>query len=178
MKLLERRLLNKIAHNLRNIKLLAMDVDGVLTDGGMYYSEDNNELKKFCTRDGKGIELIRNAGIKTAILTQEETEIVKRRAKKLKIDYLYQNVHNKKEIIKEIATKEKLLLDQVAYIGDDLNDLETLKAVGFSATPSDGTMENKKVVDYICKKKGGEGCVREICELIITSEIQLKKRVK
>ena len=173
-KLLEKRLLDKLTPKVENIKLLAMDVDGVLTDGSMYYTEKGDEIKKFNTRDGKGIELIRNQGIKTAIITQEETEITKVRARKLKIDHLYQNVHDKAAAVVKIAKEENININQIAYIGDDFNDLALLKTVGFSATPADGIIENKRFVNYICRKKGGEGCVREFCEWIIKGNKQSK----
>ena len=173
-KLLEKRIIKRQLMNLEKIKLLAMDVDGVLTDGGMYYSEGVDELKKFNTSDGKGIELLRKIGIKTAIITQESTKIVERRAKKLKVDYLYQGVTNKIKIIEEIAKKEKLSLSQIAYIGDDLNDLQVLRRVGFSAMPADVFINNTNGIDYICKKKGGDGCVRELCELIIKAQTPAK----
>ena len=171
-KLLEKRIIKRQLINLEKIKLLAMDVDGVLTDGRMYYSENGDELKKFNTKDGKGIELLRQIGVKTAIVTQEKTKMVEKRAKKLKVDYLYQGVDDKIQIIKEIAEKEKLKMGQIAYIGDDLNDLPLLKKVGFSATPADGSIENKREVAYICQKNGGDGCVRELSDLIILANIR------
>lgn len=166
-KLLEKEIQNRLAPSIKKIKLLAMDIDGVFTDAGMYYSENGDELKKFNTRDGKGIELLKKAGIKTAIITQEETNIVQKRGKKLNVDYIFQNVKDKRNSVEELIQKEALKLDEIAYIGDDLNDNEILKIVGLSATPADGIIENKKVVKYICRNKGGEGCVREFCELIL-----------
>jgi N-acylneuraminate cytidylyltransferase len=149
------------------IKLFATDVDGVLTDAGMYYANNGEELKKFNTKDGKGIELLRNKGIITAIITSENTKIVERRASKLKIDILYQGVEDKLQIINEMIAKNNIKLDEVCYIGDDLNDLEVLKAVGFSCCPNDAVEKIKNVVDYVCVKKGGEGCVREVCDYLI-----------
>lgn len=152
---------------LQQIKLLATDVDGVLTDAGMYYSESGDELKKFNTKDGKGLELIRNLGIKTAIVTTENTKIVANRAKKLKIDYLFQGCLDKVTILHELSLASGFGLHEIAFIGDDLNDLDALKIVGFSATPNDACKQNKKIVDYVCSAKGGEGCVRELCEMIV-----------
>lgn len=166
-KILEKRLQQKRQKKCINVEALVMDVDGVWTDGGMYYSESGDELKKFNTRDGKGIELLRNRGIKTAIITQENTEIVANRAKKLRIDYVYQGVTDKLKAVLEIAKKMEIELKQIAYVGDDINDVEAMRAVGFSATPADGADENKRVADCICSRKGGEGCVREICDLIL-----------
>jgi YrbI family 3-deoxy-D-manno-octulosonate 8-phosphate phosphatase len=127
----------KISQNiLQRIRLFATDVDGVLTDAGMYYAESGDEWKKFNTRDGMGIKLLQRAGIITAIVTQERTKLVARRAEKLAIPELHQGVMDKLLLVSEMAVRHGLTLSQVAYIGDDINDLETLKAVGFSATRS------------------------------------------
>jgi YrbI family 3-deoxy-D-manno-octulosonate 8-phosphate phosphatase len=162
----------------RQVKLLAFDVDGVLTDAGMYYGQSGEELKKFNTRDGKGIELARNAGITTAILTSEKTAIVQNRAEKLNVDYVYQGVTDKLSVMNNLAAEVGVDLSDVAYIGDDLNDTELLGKVGLSATPSDGILENKKIVDYVCAAGGGGGCLREFVELILAGqETQVKARV-
>ena len=155
---------------LRGIKLFATDVDGVLTDGGMYYAESGDEWKKFNTRDGMGIKLLQRAGVITAIVTQERTKLVARRAEKLTIPELHQGVMDKLSLVRDMSARYGLTLSQVAYIGDDINDLETLKAVGFSATPADGMPEVAAAVDYICRKKGGEGAVREIIEMILDAQ--------
>ncbi len=155
---------------LQGIRLFATDVDGVLTDAGMYYAESGDEWKKFNTRDGMGIKLLQRAGIVTAIVTQERTKLVARRAEKLTIPELHQGVMDKLSCVREMAVRYGLTLSQVAYIGDDINDLETLKAVGFSATPADGMPKVTAVVDYICLKKGGEGAVREIIEMILDAQ--------
>lgn len=152
---------------LKRIRLFATDVDGVLTDAGMYYAESGDEWKKFNTRDGMGLKLLQKAGIITAIVTQERTKLVARRAEKLAIPELHQGVLDKLSLVCEMAARHGLTLSQVAYIGDDVNDLETLKEVGFSAAPADGMPQIAAVVDYVCQKKGGEGAVREICEMIL-----------
>lgn len=136
----------------------------------MYYSESGDEWKKFNTRDGMGIKLLQRAGIITAIVTQERTKLVARRAEKLAIPELHQGVMDKLLLVSEMAVRHGLTLSQVAYIGDDINDLETLKAVGFSATPADGMPQVAAAVDYICQKKGGEGAVREIIEMILDAQ--------
>ena len=162
---------NKVLQQtLRQIRLFATDVDGVLTDAGMYYAESGDEWKKFNTRDGMGIKLLQKAGIITAIVTQERTKLVARRAEKLAIPELHQGVMDKLSLVREMAARHGLTLSQVAYIGDDINDLETLKEVGFSATPADGMPRVAAVVDYICQKKGGEGAVREIIEMILDAQ--------
>jgi len=155
---------------LQGIRLFATDVDGVLTDAGMYYAESGDEWKKFNTRDGMGIKLLQRAGIITAIVTQERTKLVARRAEKLTIPELHQGVLDKLSLVREMAARHGLTMNQVAYIGDDINDFETLKEVGFSATPADGMPKVAAVVDYICQKKGGEGAVREIIEMILEAQ--------
>jgi YrbI family 3-deoxy-D-manno-octulosonate 8-phosphate phosphatase len=151
------------------IKLFLTDVDGVLTDAGMYYSAAGDEMKKFNTKDGKGIELLRNAGVKTGIITSENTQIVSNRAKKLKVDYLYQGaVSNKLDLIKEICKEENIGLENVAYIGDDINDYEALSHVGLKACPNDAVQSTKEINDIIIlETKGGSGAVREYAELIL-----------
>ncbi len=165
---------------LRNIRLFATDVDGVLTDAGMYYSESGDEWKKFNTRDGMGIKLLQKAGLTTAIVTQERTRLVARRAKRLSMPELHQGIMDKLSVIRDMATRHGVSLRQVAYIGDDVNDLEALKAVGLSAAPADGLPQVLQIVDYVCEKRGGEGAVREIAELILQSRIgtKAKKRTK
>ena len=156
-----------LREKLAKVKLLAMDVDGVLTDAGMYYSEHGDELKKFNTRDGKGIELLRKAGIKTALITSENTQIVERRAAKLKIDELYQGVEDKAAALRQIMSKYGLTYQEVAYIGDDINDMEAMQAVGLAITVADGLPENQRIADYITQARGGEGVVREVAMLIL-----------
>lgn len=146
------------------------DVDGVLTDGGMYYSKDGEFLKKFNTRDAMGMELLLDLGIKTIMLTRENSNIVKARAKKIKVSELYSGVLNKKSLLKKILKKYNVKLDQVAYIGDDLNDLEIMKSVGFSVTPSNGIDQIKKISNYVCKLNGGDGAFRELADIIISSQ--------
>jgi 3-deoxy-D-manno-octulosonate 8-phosphate phosphatase (KDO 8-P phosphatase) len=158
---------------LSQIRLFATDVDGVLTDAGMYYGESGDEWKKFNTRDGMGIKLLQRAGIITAIVTQERTKLVARRAEKLAIPELHQGVMDKLSCLREMAARHGLTLSQVAYIGDDINDLEALKAVGFSASPADGMTQIAAAVDYVCQKKGGEGAVREIVEMILEAQGQV-----
>jgi len=136
----------------------------------MYYSESGDEWKKFNTHDGMGIKLLQRAGIITAIVTQERTKLVARRAEKLAIPELHQGVMDKLTVIREMAARHGLTLSQVAYIGDDINDLETLKEVGFSASPADGLPDIVAAVDYVCQKKGGEGAVREIIEMILEAQ--------
>jgi len=154
----------------KEIKLVLTDVDGVLTDGGMYYSENGDELKKFNTRDGMAFELLRNAGIKTGIITSENTKIVENRAKKLQLDYLVQGKREdgKLGVAKEICEKEGVSLENVAYIGDDVNCLELLANVGLAACPNDAMFAIKNIPNIIVlSKNGGDGVFREFVEKII-----------
>jgi len=159
---------------LSEVCLVATDVDGVLTDAGMYYSESGDEWKKFNTRDGMGIKLLQKAGLITAIVTQERTRLVARRAEKLAIPELHQGVMDKLSVIREMAVRHGISLQQIAYIGDDVNDIEALQAVGVSAAPADGLPQVLDVVDYVCQKNGGEGAVRELAELILRSRVEMK----
>jgi YrbI family 3-deoxy-D-manno-octulosonate 8-phosphate phosphatase len=153
-----------------NIKLVISDVDGVLTDAGMYYTEKGDELKKFNTRDGMGFQLLREAGFKTAVITSENTLLVEKRAQKLKVDFLIQGQkHNGKlQAAREIANKLDLDLSNVAYIGDDINCLELLSNVGVSACPADAVKEVKSIPGIIVlNTEGGDGVFREFAEQIL-----------
>ena len=155
------------------IKLFLTDVDGVLTDAGMYYSEKGDELKKFNTRDGMGLKLLQQAGIKTGFITTETTNIVTNRAKKLNIDYLFQGKRDggKLSVAKEICQSMGISLNEVVYIGDDINCKEILQNVGFAACPSDADEIIKSIPGiHIMTKKGGEGCVRELVDIILKKQ--------
>ena len=159
-----------LSQDKKKIKLFLSDVDGVLTDAGMYYSENGDELKKFNTHDGKGFELLRNANIKTGIITSENTKIVERRAKKLKVDFLYQGKEHggKLEAAKVICKDLGITLDEVAYIGDDVNCLELLSNVGFAACPNNAVDIIKAIPNIlVLSAKGGEGAVREFVNKIL-----------
>lgn len=161
----------------RRIRLVAMDVDGVLTDAGMYYTEQGDELKKFNTRDGMGIAQVRAAGMKTAILTGERTELVRRRGEKLRIDHVYLGVADKLTQMRALLAELGLTLDQVAYIGDDVNDYELLCHVGLAVAVRDASRLPKSVAHLVTEAKGGEGAVRELCELILEAQRELPARV-
>ncbi len=158
---------NNFENDLIRIKLFLTDVDGVLTDAGMYYSENGDELKKFSTYDGMGISFLKKENIKVGILTSENRQLNSRRAEKLGLDFLYQGVKDKLKKAIEICDKEKIDLSEVAYIGDDINDLELLKNVGIAACPANAMESVKKIPGiYLLKRSGGEGAVREFIELI------------
>jgi N-acylneuraminate cytidylyltransferase len=151
-----------------DIKLFVTDCDGVLTDGGMYYAECGDELKKFNATDGMGFELLRKNGIKTAIISSESNEILSNRAKKIKADYLFTGVKDKLPVLKDLAEKCGVDLDNIAYVGDDINDVSCIAACGFGATVPGACAGAKEAADYITKKTGGSGAVREVIDKIIS----------
>lgn len=165
----ERRKTALLTHRkaLERIRLFATDVDGVLTDGGMYYSESGEELKKFHTRDGMGIKLLQAEGIITAIITMENTKLVSRRAEKLGIAEIHQGATDKLAVLCGLAQRYRITLQEIAYMGDDINDLDALRAVGFSGAPADCVDAVRRVVHYVCRQRGGAGAVREVAELIL-----------
>lgn len=149
-------------------KLIITDIDGVWTDGGMYYDQTTSEFKKFNTSDSAGILFCKCLGIKTAIITGENTNIVERRANKLGVDYLYQGVKNKLSVAKKLTEEIGIELSEVAYIGDDLFDIELLRSVGFSGCPLNSPSYVKSEVHFITQKRGGEGAFREFVEKILS----------
>ncbi len=153
--------------DLSKIKLLLTDCDGCLTDGGMYYSEFGDEMKKFNTKDGMGFQMLREHGIKTGIVTGEERELNRRRAEKLKVDILKQGCSDKVQVVENICKELGIVWENIAYIGDDCNDLEVLKRVGFSCCPANALQYICEQVDYVTCAKGGEGVIREVAELIL-----------
>ncbi|MFA6570360.1 MAG: HAD-IIIA family hydrolase [Bacteroidota bacterium] len=155
---------------LAKIKLLVMDVDGTMTNAKVYYSKNGEELKKFSIRDGMGIELLRQGQIETAILTSESSPIVTARAKKLKIEHQIMGSRNKKKDLEDLAEKLTLLMENILYIGDDVNDLQAIKAAGVGACPADSVINVKEAADYICTEKGGKGAIREIIEKILLAQ--------
>jgi 3-deoxy-D-manno-octulosonate 8-phosphate phosphatase (KDO 8-P phosphatase) len=158
-----------LAEKAKKIRLVLTDNDGVLTDSGVYYSAEGEVMKRFSIRDGMGVERLRNIlGIETGIITGEESGSVLKRAEKLGIIYLYRGVKNKLLLLQEILTASKLSSENIAFIGDDVNDLELLNKVGLSAAPADGIDLVKNIVHYVCENKGGNGAFREFAELIIS----------
>jgi len=149
------------------IKLVITDVDGVLTDGGMYYSKNGEELKKFNTKDGMAVELLSNIGIKTIFITKEKSTIVKKRGKKVKAALILIGIKNKESHLPTITKQFKVKNSEIAYIGDDVNDLEIMKKVGFSGCPQDAVDKIQCQADYVCTKSGGYGAFREFTDVII-----------
>ena len=152
---------------LKKIKLVITDVDGVLTDGGMYYTKEGDIMKRFHARDGMGVTLLKNIGIPTIIVTKEQTEMVKRWSKRMKIKELLDGVKDKELIFNKICKKNNVIPNEIDYIGDDVNDFEILKKVGLSATPKYGIDSIKKISHHICSKDGGYGAFRQLADLIL-----------
>ena len=148
-------------------KLILTDIDGVWTDGGMYYDQTGNEWKRFHTYDGAGITLAHEHGILVGIITGEDTEIVARRAKKLKVDYLFQGAKNKLEIAKILCQQLGIGLEEVAYIGDDIADIPLLAAVGISGAPPNAITEVRQLVSYVTSVTGGEGAFLDFVNHIL-----------
>lgn len=155
-------------------KLILTDIDGVWTDGGMYYDQLGNEWKKFNTSDSAGVLWCKKMKIPVGIITGEDTDIVKRRAEKLKISILHQGISDKLTVAKTICKELQISLNDVAYIGDDIGDLELLTNVGISAAPNNAPIYIKSKVDFVTEKAGGEGAFREFVETILGEEILLK----
>lgn len=162
------------AHHLiekaKKIKLLILDVDGVLTDNRLVYSDDGIESKSFYTRDGHGMVMLQKSGIDIGIITGRKSQLVTNRMNDLKVKHVYQGVPDKLPTFIKLVEDLDLKFDEIAYIGDDILDLPILMRIGLSVTPSDGDDEVKPRVDYISKYEGGRGCVREICELIMHAQ--------
>jgi 3-deoxy-D-manno-octulosonate 8-phosphate phosphatase (KDO 8-P phosphatase) len=154
---------------LRKIRLLLLDVDGVMTDGGLYYSGKGEQIKKFNVKDGYGIVKLRRFGIPVGIITGRVSAIIERRAKELGITELHQNLHDKLGAYQSIKKKFRLHDYEIAYIGDDEPDLPVLERVGFSAAPADAVSSVLKIVDYACKCRGGQGAVREVIDMIVNA---------
>lgn len=155
------------------IRLVLTDCDGVLTDAGVYYSAKGEEMKRFSMRDGMGVERLRKlAGVDTGIMTGENSGIVAARAVKLEIRHLYLGIKDKHRELQAILLANNLQPDEVAFIGDDLNDQTVIQAVGLSACPSDAMETIKGLADYVCRQPGGHGAFREFAEFIIHAKMQ------
>ncbi|MCM8778318.1 MAG: HAD-IIIA family hydrolase [Candidatus Omnitrophica bacterium] len=168
-----------ISERAKKIKILIMDVDGVLTDGKFYYGNYGDELKAFDIQDGFGLTLLKRAGIKTIIVTAGNSRIITRRAKHLRITKVYQKAYKKLETYEKILKKFRVKDEEVCYIGDDLIDIPILKRVGFAVCVPNAREELKPLVHYITRQRGGEGAVREIAEILLKAQdkwIQVTQR--
>lgn len=155
---------------LNKIKLVVTDVDGVLTDGGLYYTQEGLVMKKFNVKDGMGMRLLRESGIKNAIITTDTSELIRIRGERLKVDHLFLGIWDKDSKLLEICEKENISPENVAFIGDDVNDTGIIGVAGFSACPNDAVDEIKNLVDIILSKNGGEGVFREFSDLLLNTK--------
>jgi 3-deoxy-D-manno-octulosonate 8-phosphate phosphatase (KDO 8-P phosphatase) len=155
----------------RAIRFLLTDCDGVLTDNGVYYSAAGEELKRFSIRDGMGVERIRKlAGVEVGIITGEHSGPVQRRAEKLAITELHLGIRDKPAVLRDILLRHGLRTDQVAFIGDDTNDVAIMSQVGLAACPADATRFARAAAHYVCPSRGGHGAFRDFVELIIAAQ--------
>lgn len=161
---------NELLSKCKKIKVVLVDVDGVLTDGGMYYTKDGDYMKRFHVRDGMGVNMLRRENIPTIIITKEKNMIIEQWASKMNIAKLYQGIIQKESLVDEICQTYGINSSQLAYIGDDVNDVALLKKVGLSATPSDGISMVRKICDYVCMSSAGNAAFRELADLILESQ--------
>lgn len=160
-----------------NIKLLIIDVDGTMTDAGIYYDEHGNELKKFCTKDAAGFFAAHRVGIEIMVLTGRECAATTRRMKEMKVEYLFQNVKDKADFLKSFMAEKGLKKQDVGYIGDDLNDIPPMSLVGYIGCPYDSCIEIKEIANYISNVKGGYGAVRDIVEHMLRESRQWENAI-
>jgi 3-deoxy-D-manno-octulosonate 8-phosphate phosphatase (KDO 8-P phosphatase) len=152
------------------IKIVLTDIDGVLTDGGLYYTDEGLVMKKFFVRDGMGAVLLKENGLEVGILSSDKSEIATARGKRLNLELVYYGVKDKRQVLDEICFLRNVKMENLAFIGDDVNDVEALKAVGLSACPKDAVESIGSIVDYVCQKEGGRGAFRELADLILNVE--------
>lgn len=150
--------------NWKKIKYLVIDVDGTMTDAGIYYDEHGNELKKFCTKDAAGFFAAKKAGIQVMVLTGRECAATTRRMTEMKVDYLVQNCKDKVHYLAEFIQKHQITREEIGYLGDDINDLSSMRLCSFVGCPADSCVEVKERADYISTVQGGHGAVRDIIE--------------
>ena len=160
------------------IKLILLDVDGTLTDGGIYHDETGNEIKKYNVKDGYAIVHASNLGIDFGIITGKKSKLVEIRANELKIKYLYQGISEKTKSLEKIINITGLKKEEIAYMGDDLNDLHIMKETGLTGAPKDAVKEVLDIVDFVSLKKGGEGAVREFIEFVLKRDSKWEQFLK
>ncbi len=164
------KLSEEFIEKLKKIKMVIMDVDGVLTDGGLYYSSDGLIIKKFNVKDGMGAVLLKQKGIICGIISTDVSPIITRRGERLKLDFTYIGIWNKKQKMLDLCDEYGIEAENVAFIGDDVNDLEIISSVGVSACPADAVDDIMERAEYICKRKGGDGAFRELAELVLKNQ--------
>ena len=167
----------EIRDKIKSIKLLATDVDGTLTDGGMYYTTKGDIMKKFHARDGMGVNLLRQKNIPTVLITKEMNSINKKWANNMNIKKVYEGILEKEKLLKTLCNQFKIKSEEICYIGDDVNDVELIKNVGLSSCPADASDTVKKESDIILKTQGGKGALREIVDLIMSVKFSKEKKI-
>ncbi len=167
----------QIRDQIKAIKLLATDVDGTLTDGGMYYTTKGDVMKKFHARDGMGVNLLKRRNIPTVLITKEMNSINKKWAKNMNIKKVYEGVREKEKLVKILCNQFKVRSGEICYIGDDVNDIELMKNIGLSACPADANYIVKKESDVILKTQGGKGALREVADLIMSVKFSKEKKI-
>ena len=165
-------------NNLSKIKYIVMDVDGTMTDAGIYYDDNGNELKKFYTKDAAGFFAAHHVGIKIIVLTGRECNAVTRRMNDMRVEYICQNVKDKKNFINSFMTEHGIDRSQIAYIGDDLNDLAAMQLTGFVACPHDACSEILAYADYISTEDGGHGAIRDVIRYLLRRRGEWDKALK
>lgn len=163
---------------LQKIKYLVIDVDGTMTDAGIYYDEQGNEWKKFCTKDAAGFFAAHQVGIKIIVLTGRECYATTRRMKEMRVDFLVQNCKDKERYLEEFISQHQIQREEIGYLGDDLNDLSSMKLCGFVGCPSDACAEVKNIADYISEVRGGYGAVRNIIEFLLTERNEWEECIR
>lgn len=159
-----------IAARLAAVKLLVMDVDGVLTDGGLYYTERGDEVKRFDVRDGQGLVLLRQAGVLTAVITRRRSEIVERRADELGIVEVHQGATDKRAVLEALLARRGLAASDTAYVGDDVGDLPAMALVGIPIAVADAVSPVRHAAVYVTRARPGHGAIRELCDLILSAK--------
>lgn len=162
-----------IIKKILQVKVVITDVDGVLTDGGLYYTDDGLTLKRFNVKDGMGVRKLSDNGIESGIISTDVSGIMKTRAERIKMDFVYTGIWEKEEKMMEVCNERDISPENIAFIGDDINDVGVIKVSGFTACPNDAVPEIKALVDYICENRGGNAVFREFADLIIN--VQNKK---
>lgn len=162
--------MNSLHEKAQNVRLMAFDIDGVMTDGRLYFSPDGDEMKTFFSRDGLGLKMLARSGVKLAIITGRDSAIVTRRAENLGIDLVFQGVEDKRSVMASLLEREGLSFAQAGYMGDDVVDLGVMAACGFCATVPDCHAAVRQIANYVAHAPAGAGAVREVCELILQAQ--------
>ena len=161
-----------ISARLASVKLLVMDVDGVLTDGGIYYTERGDEVKRFDVRDGQGLVLLRQAGVLAAVITRRRSKIVERRADELGIAEVHQGAADKRAVLEGLLTRRGVAAAETAYVGDDLGDLPAMRLVGVPIAVADAVAPVREAAVYVTRAHPGHGAIREVCDLIVSARMR------